>query len=412
MLPAPGKKSAWTEWVAEPSTDDYWKKIRGEFLVPDDVAYLNNGTLGLSPRPVIEAMYRHLLETESVKTRKYPEYPWWGYGATLAIREALGNFISAAADEIALTRNATEAMNTVATGLDLNPGDEVLMSNQEHPGGRSAWYQRAKRYGIVVREFQIPLPPQSGVEILEKVQAAVTPKTRVISVSHITTVTGGILPVKEISSLARARGIITLIDGAHAIGQIPLDMHEIGCDYYASSPHKWLYAPKGTGLLYCRKGMAERLWSHTAAGTWDQAKLGCERLTNVGTSNLTLLMGLMAAIDFHKKIGGARIFGRERQLTEMLRSRLAEIRGVWFGNGQPPELSAAMVKAMLPVQKIEAFARKLWEEHKIWVVAGDGPDKLPASMRFSCPIYVTENDLNRTIDLLKRHLAGNTVSSV
>lgn len=405
FLPAAlGEKSSWLEWISEPDSADYWKKIRGEFLVPDDIAYLNNGSLGLSPRPVIEAMYRHLLETESTKTRKYPEYPWWGYGPSLEIRKAVGDFIGAGVDEIALTRNATEGINTVATGLDLNPGDEVLMSDQEHPGGRSAWYQRAKRYGIVVKEFQLPLPPKSSTEILDRLEAAITRRTRAITVSHITTVTGGILPVKEISALARSRSIISLIDGAHAMGQIPLNMHDIGCDYYASSPHKWLYAPKGTGVLYCRRGMAEKLWCHTASGTWDKPELGCERLTNIGTSNLTLLVGLLAAIDFHNKIGTSRIVSREQHLAKILRSSLSAIKGVWFGNGAPPDLSAAMVKAMLPVQKLGELPGKLWTDHKIWVTAADGDGKLPASIRFSCPVYVGENDLDRTVVLLKKHL--------
>jgi selenocysteine lyase/cysteine desulfurase len=404
LLPALEEKSRWREWVSESDSTDYWQKVRHEFLLPDEISYLNNGSLGLSPRPVLEAMYHHLLETEAVRTRKYAEYPWWGYGPTLEIRKTVADFIGALPEEIALTRNATEGINTVATGLDLNPGDEVLLTNQEHPGGRSAWYQRAKRYGIVVREFELPVPPKSPAEILERLQGSITSKTRVISISHITTVTGGILPAKEICGLARNRNIISLIDGAHAIGQIPLNMHDMGCDYYATSPHKWLYAPKGTGILYCRKGMAERLWCHTASGAWDQPELGCERLTNIGTSNLSLLVGMVAAIDFHKKIGTDRILARQHSLARGLRSSLSEIKGVWFGNGPPPTLSAAMVKAMLPVQKIGEFAGKLWQDHKIWVTAADGDTRMPASIRFSCSIYVTEKDLDRTVLLLKKHL--------
>jgi len=405
FLAPSAEPSNWASWIADPATPEYWQKIRAEFLIPGDVAYLNNGSLGLSPRMVIEAMYRHLIETESVTSRKYPEYPWWGYGATLDIRRSVADFVGATAEEIALTRNATEAMNTVAAGLDLSPQDEVLISSQEHPGGRSAWDQRARRHGIAVREFQLPLPPKSTAEIIGCLESAITGRTRVISVSHITTVTGGILPVKEISEIARRRGIITLIDGAHAIGQLPLDLHDIGCDYYAASPHKWLYAPKGTGFLYCRSGMAERLWCHTASGTWGQRELGCERLTNIGTSNLTLLVGLTAAMDFHKRIGMSRIVEREQHLARMLRARLGEIPGVWFGNGAPPELSMAMVKAMLPVQKIGAFAQQLWNDHKIWLTTAEGDGKVPASIRFSCPVYVTESDLDRALELLKKHLA-------
>jgi selenocysteine lyase/cysteine desulfurase len=150
--------------------------------------------------------------------------------------------------------------------------------------------------------------------------------------------------------------------------------------------------------------MAERLWCHTASGTWDKPELGCERLGNVGTSNLTLLIGLVAAIDFHNRIGAARILSRENYLAQTLRSELSQIKGVWFGNGAPPDLSAAMVKVMLPLQKLGQMADKLWEDHKIWVTGAEASDKLPPSIRLSCPIYLTEDDLQRTVAILKQEL--------
>lgn len=390
--------------TGRPDDEAYWQKVRELFYVPDDVLFLNNGSLGLSHRAVIEAMYQHLIESETSSVRKYGEYPWWGYGPSLEIRQKVASFIGAAPEEIALTRNATEGMNTVASGLDLQAGDEVLMSNQEHPGGRSPWRQRAKRYGIVVKEFQMPQSPKSPAEILERIETAITPRTRVISVSHVTTVTGGMLPAREISSLARDKGILTLFDGAHAIGQLPLDMHEIGCDYYATSPHKWLYAPKGTGILYCRKGMAERLWCHTASGAWDQRELGCERLTNVGTSNYSLLAGLVASMEFQERLGKNLIAERGRYLNTYLRSRLQKIEGAWFMNGPPPELSTSMVKVALPIQKVGDFPGRMWEKHRIWLQIGDGDGQVPASIRFSLPIYVRTSDLDRTLELIRSDL--------
>jgi len=387
-----------------PEDERYWDKVRGLFYLPEATTYLNNGSLGLSHRPVVEAMYRHLIESESVRTQKYGEYPWWGYGPSLEVREKVASFVGAEPDEIALTRNATEGMNTVASGLDLNQGDEVLMSDQEHPGGKSAWYQRAKRYGIAVKDFELPKPPRSPADILNRLQDALTPRTRVISVSHITTVTGGMLPVKEICALARSKNIVSLIDGAHAIGQLPLNMHEIGCDYYAASPHKWLYAPKGTGILYCRKGMAERLWCHTASGAWDRPELGCERLTNIGTSNYSLLVGMVAAMEFQQRFGKELIADRGRHLNNYLRGLLSQTTATWFMNGPPPELSTAMVKAMLPVKKLGDLPKRMWEKHRIWLVAADGDDKLPASVRFSLPIYMRKKDLDRAVALLQEEL--------
>ncbi len=387
-----------------PDDEAFWHKVRDLFYVGDDVLYLNNGSLGLSHRAVVEAMYRHLLDSETSRSRKYGEYPWWGYGPSLEIRQRIASFIGADADEIVLTRNATEGMNTVAAGLDLEPSDEVLMTDQEHPGGRSPWYQRAKRYGIAVREFELPKRPRDPSDILSRLESALTSRTRVISVSHITTVTGGMLPVKEIAALARNRNIISVFDGAHAIGQLPLDMHEMGCDYYATSPHKWLYAPKGTGVLYCRKGMAERLWCHTASGTWDDRKLGCERLTNVGTSNYSLLQGLVAAIEFQERLGKKLIADRGRYLNMYLRVQLETIDGSWFMNGPPPDLSTSMVKVVLPVKKMGDFPARMWQEHRIWLVAAEADDKLGPSIRFSLPLYVSAKDLDRTLHLLKTEL--------
>lgn len=387
-----------------PDDETFWKKVRALFYVADEVLYLNNGSLGLSHRAVVEAMYAHLLESENSSSRKYGEYPWWGYGPSIEIRRKVASFIGADPEEIVLTRNATEGMNTVASGLDLLPGDEVLMSDQEHPGGRSPWYQRAKRYGIAVKEFEMPKSPKNTAEILGLVEKAITPRTRIISVSHITTVTGGMLPVKEIAALARSRSILTLIDGAHAIGQLPLDMHEIGCDYYATSPHKWLFAPKGTGILYCRRGMADRLWCHTASGTWDQRELGCERLTNVGTSNYSLLVGLVAAMEFQERLGKDLIAERGRFLNTCLRGLLQKIDGTWFMSGPPPDLSTSMVKVALPVQNMGDFPGRMWEKHRIWLQTGNGDAKTPASIRFSLPIYVGRADLDRTVELIRKDL--------
>ena len=385
---------------AAPDDEHYWELFRRYFLMPEGVTYLNNGSLGVSPWPVIEAMHRHLLESESLQGRELGDYPWWGYGSSLGYRERFARFVGAKAEEIAITRNATEGMNTVGTGLDLKPGDEVLMSDEEHPGGKSVWYQRARRYGIVVREFTLPKPPSSPDEILNRLNDAISPRTRVISVSHITTLTGGILPVKKICRLSTDKGIISVVDGAHAIGQMALDLHDMGCDYYATSPHKWLLAPKGTGLLYCRQGMAEELWSHTSSGTWDKKELGCERLTNIGTSNQTLLEGLVAAMDFHDKIGKQRLVQRMRYLNRFLREKISTVGGVAFLSGPPPELSTAMVKVALPVKKITEIANRLWQEHKIWLTVKDGDETVPATIRFSCHAYISPKELERCVDLL------------
>ncbi len=390
-----------------PQDEGFWEDIREQFPHPEEVIYLNNGSLGVSPRPVVDRMIGHLRDTESFEDREYNTYPWWGYAnTTLDLRTGLAAFLGAEPDEIAVTRNATEGMNTVAGGLDLEAGDEVLLSDQEHPGGRNPWLQKEKRYGVVVRYFKVPVPPESPEQILSLVEDAITARTRVISISHITTATGGILPVREISRLARDRGIISLIDGAHAMGQVELNMHDLGCDYYASSPHKWLFAPKGTGFLYCREGMADRLWSHTISSNWDRPEMGVERLSSIGTSNSTLLAGLETAMEFAQRIGMETIERRHEYLANYVRERIHGVGEVSFMSGPPPDLAAAMVKVRLPIQKLRARGAAIWKEHKIWFNIADGEEGEQASVRFSCPYYVLPNQLDRAIDVLKTEVSA------
>src|SRR5205085_2454539 len=193
---------------------------------------------------------------------KDPEdYPIWGYAAWNDFRDPLAKFVGCDRDELAILRNTTEANSYIANGLELKAGDEVLMSDQEHPSGEQPWNLRAKRYAVVVKKFQIPRPPKNAAEIMNRLSDAITPRTRIIFVSHITTDTGVILPVKEIAALARSKGIVSAFDGAHVPGMMPLNIHDIGCDLYTASPHKWLFAPKGSGFLYIRPEMLKRVWS-------------------------------------------------------------------------------------------------------------------------------------------------------
>jgi isopenicillin-N epimerase len=213
--------------------------LRRQWLLAADRVNLNCGSVGCTPLPVLRAMIDHILQAESYRE---PAYPWFGYEENTRLRElrdALSAFIGCKRDELAIVRNATEANNVVCNGLDMKPGEEALLTDQEHPGGKCCWEQKAARFGIKLNWVELPKPPATKEEIVERFAKALTAKTRIIVFSHITTVTGLMLPVKEICAMARQRGVLTHVDGAHAPGQISLNMHELGCDFYASSPHKW-----------------------------------------------------------------------------------------------------------------------------------------------------------------------------
>ncbi len=372
--------------------DAYWAALRRHFLIPDDTVYLNNGTVGSSPLPVLQAIFDGYLETEKMSQEDAEDYPIWGYASWNQFRDPLAAFVGASRDEIALLRNATEANSYIANGLDLVPSDEVLLSDQEHPGGEQPWQLRAKRYGIVVKKFSLPLPPQDAAQVLNRISDAITPRTRVIFVSHITTVTGLVLPVKEICALARSKGILSAIDGAHVIGMMRLNLHDLGCDMYSSSPHKWLQAPKGSGFLYVRDQVIDRLWNTIATEGWSEPKLRAERFQRIGSSNLPALWGLRAALKLATDIGMERIERRHRQLTDYVHGELAK-RGVQSWTSPHPDLRCAISSYNLaPILTME-MEKWLWKNHKIRIRGG-----APSRLRLSTPYYLSHADLDRFLE--------------
>lgn len=376
----------------ERDEEAYWTEIRKLFVIPDEVVYLNNGTVGSCPTPVLQAVFDGYQETEKMTQEDPEDYPIWGYAAWNEFRDPLAAFIGASRDEVALVRNATEANSYIANGLDLKPGDEVLMTDQEHPGGEEPWKLRAKRYGIVVKKFQLPRPPKSPAEILNRLNDAITPRTRVIFVSHITTVTGVVLPVKEICSLARSKGIISAIDGAHAIGMMKLDVRGLGCDMYSSSPHKWLMAPKGTGLLYVRDEMIDRLWNTIATEGWDIQGLRAERFQRIGSSNVPSLWGLRAAIQLAEQIGMERIERRHRESCDWLHAEMVK-RGAESWTSPDPTIRCGIACLNVPpIQRME-LEKWMWGRHRIRIRGGD-----PSRLRLSTPYYIRKKDMQRFLD--------------
>jgi isopenicillin-N epimerase len=331
--------------------DRYWAELRRQWLLAADRINLNCGSVGCTPLPVLRAMIDHILYAEEFRE---PAYPWFGYEENTRIRElrdALAAFLHVKRDELAIVRNATEANNVVANGLDLKSGDEVLLTDQEHPGGRCVWEQKAARYGVKLNFVALPKPPASAEQIVGLFERAITPQTRIIAFSHITTTTGTVLPAKEICAMARSRGILTHVDGAHAIGQIPLDLHDLGCDFYGSSPHKWLMAPKGTGTLFAREELLEKLWVNIATVDWRNYDLKAYRFSTFGTSNLSVMVGLKVALDFYQTLGAERIYTRMHQLATQVRDHVARYPQLRIVNASADRFYGGMVsfEALAPV---------------------------------------------------------------
>lgn len=321
----------------------YWAELRRQWLLASDHINLNCGSVGCTPLPVLRATIEHMLSAEEF--REGP-YPWFGYEENTRIhelRDAMAAFLHISRDELAILRNATEANNAVCNGLDMKSDEEAVLSDQEHPGCRGCWEQKAARYGIRIVNVPLPATPTTPEEIVSLFERAITPRTRILVFSHIASPTGLILPVKQICAMARSKGILTHVDGAHAVGQIPLDLHDLGCDFFASSPHKWLMSPKGTGLLYVREGLLEKLWVNVCSGSWHDYSLKAYRFENLGTSNLSVMVGLKAAIDFFHTIGPERIYARIHQQAGKVRQIVTSHPQLAFANATRDDFYGGLV---------------------------------------------------------------------
>jgi len=367
----------------------YWTELRKQFVIPADEVYLNNGTVGSSPAPVLRAIFDGYNETEKMAQSDPEDYPICGYGAWNEFRDQLAAFVGCKRDEIALVRNATEANSYIANGLDMKPFDEVLMTDQEHPGGEHPWNLRAKRYGIVVKKVTLPKPVPNAAAVLNLINDAITPRTRVLFFSHITTATGVVLPAKELCALARSKGIISAVDGAHVIGMMRLNVHDLGCDMYSSSPHKWLMAPKGTGFLYVRDEMIDRLWNTIVTAGWDDPKLRAERFQRIGSSNVPSLWGMRAAVKLANDIGLDRIERRHQKMADYIHGEMVK-RGAESWTSPDASLRCAIASVNLAPIQIMELETWMWQNKKIRIRGG-----APSKIRLSTPYYLLRKDVDR-----------------
>jgi isopenicillin-N epimerase len=316
---------------------DYWGALQDEFLIPDDRIYLNVGTLGAQPRVVVDAVVEH---TRRVAETYPPRIDWD------ALKTQLGGMLRADPLGFVFPRNTTEAMSFVANGLDWTAGDGILTTHHEHIGGRSCWELVAARYQLALHK--LPLPPiEEGPEaVVEVFRRAITPRTRVLSISHVTFTNGRVLPVAALAALCRERGIVCVVDGAHPPGLIPVDLDAFaaaGVDFYASSPHKWLLAPQGTGLLWMAERWRTRLWPTLASGGWDDLELGAHRFNHLGSLDESRLAGLVAALAFFEEVGLDATHQRIRQLRRRLIDGLSDVSGVRITSPTDDVYGAGMV---------------------------------------------------------------------
>jgi isopenicillin-N epimerase len=380
----------------------YWAELRKQWIFRPGFLYLNNGTVGCCPRPVLRAYIESILHEEQMESDDTELYPLWGYGNWDDYRRPVAEFIGANLDEIALVRNATEGLNYVANGLDLKAGDEVLYTDEEHGSGKSPWLLKQKRYGVVVREVTLPKPPATKQQILDLFEAARTPRTKVVMASHITTMTGCVLPVRELCAWARQNYLLSFIDGAHVIGQLPVNVHDIGCDFYITTPHKWLLSPKGIGVLYIREGASDQLWNTIATGGWDDYKNHAARLMQFGSTSVCILAGLLAAMDFWRAVGPARIERRIREMHAYVKQRLGALPGAVVQSAPGEEFTAGLCAVDFPGFDRTKFQQWVYKEHRIRCRGTTA-----TRFRISTHIYHNRAELDRFVDVLAEYRKQN-----
>jgi len=382
------------------SEDEYWQAIRLQFPLKEGQTYFNNGTMGPMPNYTLNKVIDNLRynSIHGAETDYKGEGPQLltGYFKYEDIRKKVGKLVNASFDEIALTQNATFGMNYVANGLDLKKGDEIINTDQEHGGGYAAWRLLAKRRGCVYKMATMPIPANDPQAIIDAIFDQVTKKTRVIAVPHILSVYGVVLPVKEICQLAKARGIFTIIDGAQAVGQIHVDVKDIGCDAYYSSLHKWLLSPGGNGILYVDKARMPDIWSTIASYNWDFQEDHGFRLMQNGTGNTAILAGLDASIDFYNAIGPERWISRIKYLGDYLRNGLQGLNNVTIVSSTHAAMSAGLTTYYVDGLTGPELQKKLWQEEKLQP-RSVGKELL----RHSVHIYNNEDEIDRTFKVIR-----------
>lgn len=374
--------------------EDYWRKVAGMYHQNVKFINLESGYFSPSPESVKDYWVNFVNEIN-----ESPSY----YMRTRQnemrekVREKLANYAGVAKDELVLTRNTTESMNIIIQGIKLEEGDEILRTNLEYPNMIQALDMRERRFGTKVRIVDVPIHPISQDEIVEKVIGAVNKKTKVILISHMVFLNGQVFPVKEVCKKAREMGIETIVDGAHSFSHVDMDVSEIGCDYYASSLHKWLGAPLGNGLLYVKKGNAERLWPLYGDTAYEDDNI--MKLEHLGTRPCSDQNGIIPAVDFNLEIGKVEKSKRLKFLQMRWATELKDHKNIILntplGQGQSFGIANVGVKSLQPSE----LADKLFDEHDIFTVPIDD-DRGIRGIRVSPNLYSTTEDIDKFIEAM------------
>lgn len=376
------------------SNEGFWAKIRSDYRLKPDYINLENGYYCFLPKETLEQFISHVREV-NYQGSYYMRTIQWDKKKEAAAK--LAQMAGCAPEELIITRNTTESLDTVIGGFPWKAGDEAVMANQDYGAMLNMFKLVERRHGVVRKLVDVPLHPKSDEEIVAAYEDAITPKTKLLMVCHLVNITGHILPVRKICDMAHARGVEVMVDGAHAFGQINFSIKDLDCDYYGTSLHKWLSVPLGAGFLYVKQGKASQIWPLFAEDEREPDDIS--RLNHTGTHPVHTDLAISNAIDYHNMIGGERKEARLRYIQNYWTSRVRDLSHVIVNTPKDKHRSCAIANAGIKGMKPSELAKTLLEKYKIWTVAinRDGV----YGCRITPNVYTTTDELDVFIAALK-----------
>jgi selenocysteine lyase/cysteine desulfurase len=380
--------------------EKFWISVREQFVMPRELTMLNAANLCPSSGPVLETMYRMTKDMDQDPSADNRVKLGEGRETT---RKLLAEFLRVTPEEIVITRNTSESNNLVSTGIDLKPGDEVLLTADNHPSNHTAWQEKAKRFGFTVIDVKTPNPHPGFEYYVDAFSKAITPRTKVISFTHQTSTVGDLFPAKEICKLARERGILTLVDGAQSFGLMDVDLSDIQPDFYSGSAHKWACGPKENGVLYINKSAQSKIWASIFSAY--PGRVGISRtFEGFGQRDEPAMIAFGEALKFQTQIGRANIEKRSRELTQNLLAGLRKIDGLKIWTSPDPSRGVAVVSFQPGSLDTRKLAAALYQKDHIGCATRGGQDR--PGIRFSPHFYNTHADIDRTVAAMKKYVAA------
>lgn len=390
-------------WALSPSTlasqADFWDTLRAHYILTPDFINLENGYYCITPKPTLDRYFEHLTSVNRLgswymRNRRFTDNE--------AVRKELAKVVGCSLEEIIITRNTTESLDTIISAFDWKPGDEAVAAHQDYPSMLHHFELMEKRYGMKTKRVDIPQQPQNDEEIVSLYEKAITPRTKLLLVSHLINITGQVLPIQKIADMAHRKGVPILVDGAHAVAHLDFKLRDLSVDFYGASLHKWLSSPLGAGMLYVKKERIPGLWP--MFGDSDYPDHDIRKLNHTGTPAVATDLTILDAISFHQAIGSARKEARLKYLYAYWKTKLQEVPRIHIQSPLDPARSSGIGNVGIEGMSPAKLAQRLLEEFKIWTVAIEGAGV--KGCRITPNVFTTTQELDTFVNAMKKIAAS------